>query len=267
MICNVRQNLRVLCSDLSACKLVVLSFCLCPVLCSACQNNGRDVTSTAYADNLTSNELALKCANSSPELRNALKESFRKELYAEFKEKERELLKEEIRVEMSRETKDELLDPELPPNDAPRHEITPPEHVGFAQNTETETRAEEYPPLPPSQEIEKDEKGLKVLRHELTSKIVRRQPIEAKDDFKLSGGPVYCFVEVSSVYDAERMLTLRWVHSSGISQSYDLAIGQSPAWRTWSKLNTTSSMKGRWNCEVFNESGTLLSVATFQLHD
>ena len=128
--------------------------------------------------------------------------------------------------------------------------------------------AEQEPePLQPSQTVEKDEQGMKILRHELSTGIQRRLPIETKTAFPNSTPEIFCFVEVASIYDPERTLTLKWIHSTGVTQSYDLTIGQSPAWRTWSKLNLTSAMTGRWNCEVFNEDGTLLSVAHFHIFD
>ncbi len=117
--------------------------------------------------------------------------------------------------------------------------------------------------LPPTQPIEKDERGLKIMRQAFSTQIVRRLPVDEREAFRIEDGSVFCFVEVASNEENERRITLKFTHSTGLTQSYELPIGQSPAWRTWSKLNLTSSMTGAWLCEVFNEEGVLLASKSF----
>lgn len=117
--------------------------------------------------------------------------------------------------------------------------------------------------LPPTQPIEKDERGLKIMRQAFATQIVRRLPVDERETFTIEDGSIFCFVEVSSNEENERLITLKFTHSTGMTQSYALPIGQSPAWRTWSKLNLTSSMTGAWLCEVFNEAGVLLASKSF----
>ena len=117
--------------------------------------------------------------------------------------------------------------------------------------------------LPPTQKIERDPGGMKILRQVFTTQIVRRLPQDDREAFSVSDATVNCFVEISSASEEERMITIRFTHSTGLTQSYTLPVGQSPAWRTWSKLNLTRSMTGTWLCEVFNEEGTLLASRAF----
>lgn len=117
--------------------------------------------------------------------------------------------------------------------------------------------------LPPTQEIGRDSGGMKILREVFTTQISHRLPIDDRETFSVSDATVFCFVEISSSSEEERTITIRFTHSTGLSQSYSLPVGQSPAWRTWSKLNLTRSMTGTWLCEVFNEEETLLASKAF----
>lgn len=117
--------------------------------------------------------------------------------------------------------------------------------------------------LPPTQKIERDPGGMKILRQVFTTQIVRRLPQDDREAFSVSDATVNCFVEIMSASEEERMITIRFTHSTGLTQSYTLPVGQSPAWRTWSKLNLTRAMTGTWLCEVFNEEGTLLASRAF----
>ena len=117
--------------------------------------------------------------------------------------------------------------------------------------------------LPPTQKVERDPGGMKILRQVFTTKIIRRLPQDDREAFSISDATVNCFVEIMSASEEERMITIRFTHSTGLTQSYSLPVGQSPAWRTWSKLNLTRSMTGTWLCEVFNEEGILLASRPF----
>lgn len=117
--------------------------------------------------------------------------------------------------------------------------------------------------LKPTQPIEKDDRGMKVMRQAFATSIVRRLPVDERDAFTIEDASIFCFVEISSNDENERYITIKFTHSTGLTQSYELPIGQSPAWRTWSKLNLTQSMTGAWLCEVFNEDGVLLASKPF----
>lgn len=122
-------------------------------------------------------------------------------------------------------------------------------------------------PLPPTQKIERDAGGMKILRHTFATQIVRRLPVDERDVFTISDASVFCYVEISSAAEEDRNITIRFTHSTGLAQSYSLPISQSPAWRTWSKLNLTKSMTGTWLCEIFNEDNTLLASRPFVVVD
>ena len=122
-------------------------------------------------------------------------------------------------------------------------------------------------PLPPTQKIERDSGGLKILRQAFSTQIQYRQPVDEREAFTIADSAVYCFVEIASSEEEERSITIRFTHSTGLTQSFTLPVSQSPAWRTWSKLNLTKSMTGTWLCEVFNEDGTLLASKPFVIVD
>ncbi|MBR4986949.1 MAG: DUF2914 domain-containing protein [Proteobacteria bacterium] len=122
-------------------------------------------------------------------------------------------------------------------------------------------------PLPPTQKIERDAGGMKILRQTFSTAIDHRLPIDERDVFSVSDASVFCFVEISAADAEDRMITIRFTHSTGLAQSYSLPVSQSPAWRTWSKLNLTKSMTGTWLCEIFNEDNVLLASKTFAVVD
>lgn len=112
---------------------------------------------------------------------------------------------------------------------------------------------------------ERDADGLRVMQLLLAADVVRRLPVDARDTFAIEDGSVFCYAEISSSKEDERMVTLRFAHSTGLTQSYALPVNQSPAWRTWSKLNLTRSMTGAWTCQIFNEDGVLLGSRAFEV--
>lgn len=114
-------------------------------------------------------------------------------------------------------------------------------------------------------EGERDAEGLRIMRLLLATDVVRRLPVDARDVFTLEDGSIFCYVEISAPKEEPRAITLRFTHATGLTQSYELPINQSPAWRTWSKLNLTRSMTGRWSCEIFNEDGVRLAHRAFEV--
>ena len=114
-------------------------------------------------------------------------------------------------------------------------------------------------------EGERDAEGLRIMRLLLASDVVRRHPVDARDVFTLEDGSIFCYVEISAPKEEPRAITLRFTHATGLTQSYELPINQSPAWRTWSKLNLTRSMTGRWSCEILNEDGVRLAHRAFEV--
>lgn len=114
-------------------------------------------------------------------------------------------------------------------------------------------------------EGERDGEGLRIMRLLLTTDVVRRLPVDARDTFTIEDGSIFCYAEISAPKDDSRTITLRFTHATGLTQSYALPVNQSPAWRTWSKLNLTRSMTGHWLCEIFNEDGVRLAHRAFDV--
>lgn len=168
-------------------------------------------------------------------------------------------IKDEMRAEWIREFESEQKMAVKEPDQQPETDIKP-------------VKSPEIPkaipaPLPPTQKIGRDSGGMKILRHVLTSSVTHRLPVDERQAFSVSDSSVYCFVEISAADAEDRMITIKFTHSTGLSQSYSLPVSQSPAWRTWSKLNLTKSMTGTWLCEVFNEDNELLASNSFIVVD
>ena len=172
----------------------------------------------------------------------------REKLKAEFKDEFQSEIRAELRRELEQEFQKEL------------------------DRIQTQTNSDKKPnaipaAIPPTQKIEKDSGGLKILRQVFSTQIQHRLPVDEREAFTIADTSIYCFVEIASAEEIERTITIRFTHSTGLTQSYTLPVSQSPAWRTWSKLNLTKSMTGTWLCEVFNEDGTLLASKPFVIVD
>ena len=146
--------------------------------------------------------------------------------------------------------------------------LPPPQHFQAVKEPQPPKRPTVKPDaLPPTQKIERDAGGMKLLRILLTTGIDHRLPVDERDAFTIEDASVFCFVEISAAEADDRSITIRFTHSTGLAQSYTLPVSQSPAWRTWSKLNLTKSMTGTWLCEVFNEDNVLLASRPFVVVD
>lgn len=187
------------------------------------------------------------------QLDTASRERLKTELLAEIKEEMRKQWLEEFEAQQAKilsvqnaEKKEQAV--EVPPVPSVPSEIRPE-------------------PLPPTQKIERDDRGMKIMRHTFATQIVRRLPVDERDVFTISDASIFCYAEISSASEEDRVITIRFTHSTGLAQSYTLPVSQSPAWRTWSKLNLTKSMTGTWLCEIFNEDNTLLASRPFVVVD
>ncbi len=176
----------------------------------------------------------------------------------------RERLKEEILSEIKDEMKAEWIK-EFEQEVAKTKAETKPEIIESDPKPQKPIAVPAH--LPPTQKIERDAGGMKILRHTFATRIDHRLPADERDAFSISDGSVYCYVEISAADEEDRMITIKFTHSTGLAQSYSLPVSQSPAWRTWSKLNLTKSMTGTWLCEIFNEDNVLLASRPFVVVD
>ena len=160
-----------------------------------------------------------------------------------------------------------------PPAESEASACPPVPEIASLDDLDTATRAlfqkpaKADSPVQHAQLMERDADGIKVLRIVLASNVIRRLPVDERDRFSVTDASVFCYAEVSVPREEERNLTFRFTHSTGLSQSYQLPVNQSPAWRTWSKLNLTKSMTGSWTCEIFNEDQVLLASHAFVVEE
>lgn len=215
------------------CILATLCMVSCKSKCDACQNP--------------------VCPDVAPQVQNC--PAPEKLSWAQVSEEDRAKLRESLISEI----KSEMREAWIEEFEAEQARIAEEKAIEAAKKIPTVKPAK----LPPTQKIERDPGGMKILRQVFTTQVVRRLPQDDREAFSVSDATVNCFVEIMSASEEERMITIRFTHSTGLTQSYTLPVGQSPAWRTWSKLNLTRAMTGTWLCEVFNEEGTLLASRAF----
>ena len=226
--------IRILCSGMT----ILLLFSSCSSECKCKEESCKPCPDTVYC----TNKVQLN------QLDTASRDRLKSELLSEIKEETRQQWKQEFEAE---QTKLAFA--------APQNSDNPPEKA-------------EYPkvapePLPPTQKIERDAGGIKILRISFTTQIVHRLPVDERDAFSVSDASVICFAEISAANAEDRSITIKFTHSTGLTQSYTLPVSQSPAWRTWSKLNLTKAMTGTWLCEIFNEDDVLLASRPFVVVD
>lgn len=194
---------------------------------------------------------AVECTQeSADEDEGSMRARLKQELLSEIKAETREAWRQEFEREMQAEQARDL---------APR-----PVNLGASAVKRPQTKPETLSPIVKS---ERDSLGMKLLKLTCTSGIDHRLPIDERETFSIADASVFCHVEISAADEEEHTITIRFTHSTGLSQSYTLPVSQSPAWRTWSKLNLTKSMTGKWLCEVFNEDNVLLASRPFVVVD
>ena len=116
----------------------------------------------------------------------------------------------------------------------------------------------EEQPRPPQ------ERGLRVIRHVITTGVVNREPIDAATVFPPSVGILYYFTEFQGAagptpihhvwyYQDERVLEIPLIVEAG-------------HWRTWSRKEIRENRIGTWKVEAVDRDGRVLSSQTFNVH-
>ena len=100
---------------------------------------------------------------------------------------------------------------------------------------------------------------LAVTRFSLARRVVERRPDALVDGqpVEADGGRVYAFVRLFNKGPATTV-TMVWRKDGRVIHRYQLHVGRSPGWHTWSYVRATRANCGRWTLSVLDASGTSL---------
>jgi len=125
--------------------------------------------------------------------------------------------------------------------------------VNTAQNAELE----------PSNEAASIIENEHVARAQLTSAIVRREPIDNITLLSLANNKqIFYFTQINQLKD--KVISHRWRLNGKVMAQVSLSIG-GDKWRTYSSKTFNNSMLGRWEVAVLDENENVLSVTEFDV--
>jgi hypothetical protein len=102
-----------------------------------------------------------------------------------------------------------------------------------------------------------------VARAQLTSAIVRREPIDNITSLSLADDKqLFYFTQINQLKD--KMISHRWRLNGKVMAQVSLSIG-GDKWRTYSSKTFNNSMLGRWEVAVLDENENVLSVTEFDV--
>jgi hypothetical protein len=114
--------------------------------------------------------------------------------------------------------------------------------------------------LPPARHT-----NLRVERLVVARGVVNREPQGTGTLFAADEKRLYAFVEVDNPQHAASDLELQFVDPSGKAQPpVDLAVGESPRWRTWAFTRRAHAL-GTWKAVVRDDRGHVLASTEFEV--
>ena len=111
-------------------------------------------------------------------------------------------------------------------------------------------------------DLPEDEK-FGVLEMAIASGLENRDPTGASNTFPLSTGRLVFWMNVRNTTPAERTLKSVWIKGDKEVFSFDLKVGVSKGWRTWSYKRLRKKDAGPWKVEVRDERNQTLQSISF----
>ena len=108
-------------------------------------------------------------------------------------------------------------------------------------------------PLPPDAEVS---------RHQFTSDVVVREPVDRIERVSPSVGRVFYFTELRGM-EGHR-ITHRWLHQGEVMAEVSFEV-HGPSWRVKSSKNLQPDWQGEWTVEVVDEQGRILARDRLQV--
>ena len=113
----------------------------------------------------------------------------------------------------------------------------------------------------PGVEIAASDSEPKVVDLAIGTDVVDRQPQGVSDTFSADVGKLYCWSAVKNSGEPTRV-TQVWRHDGTEVARHAISVGKSIRWRSWTWQRIPKSRTGTWQCEIQNDAGERLGLAT-----
>jgi hypothetical protein len=114
--------------------------------------------------------------------------------------------------------------------------------------------------------IQAQEETLKVSEMTITTRIVRRNPVDSVRRISAaSEKTLYCYTRVAAPDDEERSISHIWYRNGEAMAEYELPVHGS-RWRTYSKKVIEKGMRGVWRVDALDDEGNLLKSVEFTMN-
>lgn len=114
-----------------------------------------------------------------------------------------------------------------------------------------------------AEESKKEAGELAIARMVLGTGVENREAVGVAEKFPAATEKVYCLLEARNV-PKDMEITLLWFAGDKQAAEINLALKQSPKWRTWAYKNLRG-VKGDWQAKVKTPDGKILKEARFQV--
>ncbi|MEJ2062551.1 MAG: DUF2914 domain-containing protein [Reinekea sp.] len=102
---------------------------------------------------------------------------------------------------------------------------------------------------------------VEVARHQFTSAIEQREPVDELTDAK-NVNPLYFFTDLRNFEGT--VVTHRWSYNGNVMAEVNFNVG-GPRWRVYSSKKLQPEWDGVWKVEVLDETGSFVSIDTINI--
>jgi len=175
----------------------------------------------------------------------------------------------DAKVYVLKPSADEARGPEAKP--APK--VTKPSAAKPAKPAKPAVTKKTTPVAKPAPTPEKKSAGMQTFKVKSSFGIVaaalatgvdKRTPVGISDTFSTDTDKVWAFIKVKN-RDEPTSVTMVWKKDGKKKWSYDLRVGKSFGWRTWSRKSVSKRDAGKWSVEVLDAEGRLLLTMPFTI--
>ncbi len=99
---------------------------------------------------------------------------------------------------------------------------------------------------------------VKVSKFVFTRKVVKHRPVDDVSSVPVDGKRVYGFIKVFNK-GPEQYVTMTWQRDGKVHLRYNLKVGRSAGWHTWTCLTANKHKAGQWTVTVENVDGAVLA--------
>jgi len=106
--------------------------------------------------------------------------------------------------------------------------------------------------------------SVEIRELEVGTEIQDRELVGESERFSVSDGQVFAWMNARNSGEPSEV-TVIWSLDGRERSRYTAKIGQSPRWRTWSRITLRDRSRGAWTVTVLDQSGETLATASFQV--